>query len=58
MAGRDFVMPDDVKYVAEPVLAHRVIVNPEARLRGRTPADIVHELIESVPAPVEREPGR
>jgi MoxR-like ATPase len=54
LEGREFVMPDDVKYVAEAVLCHRTIVSSEARLRGRTSRDIVEDLVSSVPAPVER----
>jgi MoxR-like ATPase len=53
LRGRDFVGPDDVKELAAPVLAHRLILHPEARLRGRSPADIVRGLVARVPAPVE-----
>jgi MoxR-like ATPase len=53
LRGRDFVKPDDVKELAAPVLAHRLILNPEARLRGRSPAVVVRALVGSVPAPVE-----
>ena len=41
MQGRDYVMPDDVKHLAAPVLAHRLIAALEARLRGRDAASIV-----------------
>jgi MoxR-like ATPase len=51
--GRDFVRPDDVKALAEPVLAHRLILGTEAELRGEDAAAVVAELVESVPAPVE-----
>jgi MoxR-like ATPase len=51
--GRGFVLPDDVKRLAFPVLAHRVIVSAQARLRGRAAADVVTELVSSVPVPVE-----
>jgi MoxR-like ATPase len=53
LRGRDFVKPDDVKELAPPVLAHRLILHPEARLRGRAPATIVQALVARVPAPVE-----
>jgi MoxR-like ATPase len=53
LRGRDFVKPDDIKELAAPVLAHRLILHPEARLRGRTPAEIVRALTARVPAPVE-----
>ena len=51
--GRDFVLPDDVKYLAVPVLAHRLMVSLEARLRGRDAAAIVQSILDSVPVPVE-----
>ena len=53
LRGRDFVKPDDVKELAAPVLGHRLILHPEARLRGRSPADVVRGLVARVPAPVE-----
>jgi MoxR-like ATPase len=51
--GRDFVIPDDVKALAPPVLTHRLVVSPQTRLRGRRPDDIIRELVEAVPVPVE-----
>ena len=53
MQGRDFVVPDDVKYLAVPVLAHRLIASLEARLRGRDAAAIVDTILDSLPVPVE-----
>jgi MoxR-like ATPase len=50
--GRAFVSPDDVKTSAEPVLAHRLIVAPEARAAGLTGGDLVRETIEHTPVPV------
>jgi len=52
LRGRDYVVPDDVKYVAEAVLGHRLILKPQRRLQGVTPAQVVRELLESVPVPV------
>lgn len=52
--GRDFVLPDDVKYLAPYVLTHRLILSAQTRLRGRTTQDLIHEIVESVPAPVEK----
>ena len=49
--GRDYVVPDDVKQLAQPLLAHRLILNPEAQMADRTAADIVDELLASVPIP-------
>ncbi|MDF2749738.1 MAG: hypothetical protein K0T00_913 [Gaiellaceae bacterium] len=50
--GRDFVLPDDVKALAVPVLAHRVILAPEARSAGLTPAEVVQEAVDGTPVPV------
>lgn len=52
--GRGYVEPDDVKVVAPVVLSHRIILSPEARLRGRTPGRILDEIIDGVIVPVER----
>jgi len=52
IAGRDFVQPDDVKRVAGPVLTHRLILKPEARLRKVTAAAVVEDLVEDVPVPM------
>jgi MoxR-like ATPase len=51
--GRDFVIPDDVKQLAPYVLTHRLVVNPQTRLRGRSPEDVVREVVNVVPVPVE-----
>jgi len=51
-AGRTFLEPDDVKAVAVPVLAHRLIVAPEARSSGLTGEQIVQETLEKTPVPV------
>ena len=50
--GRDFLLPDDVKAVAPHVLAHRLIVGPEARAAGLSPEDLVTEAVEKTPVPV------
>ncbi|MEN6344251.1 MAG: MoxR family ATPase [Armatimonadia bacterium] len=52
--GRNFATPDDVKYMVQAVLCHRVIVAPESRLRGQGAEHIVEALIETVPAPIEK----
>lgn len=52
--GRDFVLPDDIKYLAPYVLTHRLILGAQTRLRGRTTRDIVAEIVDAVPAPVEK----
>ena len=53
LRGRDYVLPDDIKALATPVLAHRIILSPEARLRGRTVAQLLGEIVASIPVPVE-----
>jgi MoxR-like ATPase len=50
--GRDYVLPDDVKAVARPVLAHRLILAPEARSAGLTAEEVVGEAVEQTPVPV------
>jgi MoxR-like ATPase len=50
--GRDFLSPDDVKAVAEAVLAHRLIVAPEARAAGTTSLELVRDALEKTPVPV------
>ncbi|HET7768835.1 MAG TPA: MoxR family ATPase [Chloroflexota bacterium] len=47
LRGRDFVIPDDVKMLAVPTLAHRVILRPEAALRGRTADAVLHGVVEN-----------
>jgi MoxR-like ATPase len=47
--GRDHVRPDDVKYLVQVTLAHRLIVKPEAELRGRTANSILDEVLENTP---------
>ncbi len=49
--GRDHVLPDDIKDVAVPVLAHRIIVSPAARLRELTADRIVQEIVRTTPMP-------
>ncbi len=51
LAGRDYVLPDDIKRMAIPVLAHRVIVGPAARLRELTSEHILQEIVEKTPVP-------
>ena len=51
LAGRDFVLPDDIKRLAVQVLAHRVIVGPAARLRELSAEKIVEEVLENLPVP-------
>ena len=51
--GRAFVTPDDVKYLAPSVLAHRIVPSAEARLRGKSSEDLISDVSGRVPVPVE-----
>ena len=53
--GRGFAIPDDVRALALPVLAHRIIPAARVELRGRTKTDILNGIIEQIPVPVESE---
>ncbi len=55
--GRDFVLPDDVKFVAVACLAHRMRMNPESALSGETTGDVVRELLKNVEVPLASERG-
>jgi MoxR-like ATPase len=55
LRGREYVLPDDIKYLAIPVLAHRLILREEERLRGETQENILSEIIRSVPVPFPAE---
>jgi MoxR-like ATPase len=48
---RDFVTPDDVKHVAIPALRHRLLLAPEFEIEGKTPDDVLANILESVSAP-------
>lgn len=49
--GRDFVTPEDIKSIAQPVLIHRVILTPEAEMEGQQPAEVLSRLIDKVEVP-------
>ena len=51
LAGRDYVIPDDVKALAESTLAHRIIVGPNARIKDISASSIVHSILSTVPVP-------
>jgi MoxR-like ATPase len=51
MDGRDYVIPDDVKAAAPPVLRHRIIVRPEADLEGITPDQVIADVLRAVEVP-------
>ncbi|AMM21145.1 ATPase [Frondihabitans sp. PAMC 28766] len=52
--SRHYVTPDDIKLLAEPVLAHRLVLDPEAEFDGVTPSSIIGQLLIEVPPPAER----
>ena len=52
--GRDFVVPDDIREVAEPVLAHRLVLAAGAELDSTTPSEVVAEVLQRVPVPASR----
>jgi MoxR-like ATPase len=51
---RDYVIPDDVKFLAEPTLAHRLIISPAARIKNIAPKEVVQDILSSVPVPGSR----
>ncbi len=51
MDGRDYVLPDDVKNLVSPVLGHRIILNPNARMQGVSVEDVLAQVLERVPVP-------
>ncbi len=51
LRGRSFVTPDDIRYLAGPVLKHRLLLSPDAELDGATPADVLREVVASVEVP-------
>lgn len=55
LLGRDYVIPDDVKILSQPVLSHRIIPTANARLRGYSQNSIVEEILSSIPVPIEKD---
>ncbi|PNS35880.1 MoxR family ATPase [Mesotoga sp. B105.6.4] len=55
LRGRDYIIPDDVKEVAPDILSHRIMIKPEARLMRRSSREIVLDIVESVPIPMDYE---
>jgi MoxR-like ATPase len=51
LSGRDFVVPDDIHAIAVPVLAHRLVLTPEAQAGRRSPAEMIRALVQRVPVP-------
>jgi MoxR-like ATPase len=51
LRGRDYVLPDDIKYLVEPILAHRMVLQPASRLRNLSAAIILQEILQNLPVP-------
>ena len=51
MDGRDFVTPDDIQYMAYPVLNHRIILTPEREMEGYETKDVIEEIIQKIEVP-------
>ena len=51
LSGRDYILPDDVRRMALPVLSHRLILTPEARMKGYSAETILSQLIDTVAVP-------
>ena len=58
MLGRDYVIPDDIKYVAVPCLAHRMLMNPENALSGETTREVITELLSKLEVPLGQETSK
>ena len=54
LSNRDYVLPDDIRHMALPVLSHRLILTPEARMKGVSSQQVLAQLLESVPVPTGR----
>jgi MoxR-like ATPase len=57
LAGRDYVLPDDIKVLAAPALAHRLIMSPETRMRNATAPAVIAHILQEVPVPGSRVPA-
>jgi MoxR-like ATPase len=57
LAGREYVLPDDLQFLIAPVFAHRLLLTAEAHVAGRTPADIVRRAVQLVPIPAPPAPA-
>ena len=53
LAGRDYIIPEDVQHMAMPVLSHRLVLSPESRMKGVTAQSVVMKVLKSVPVPVK-----
>lgn len=51
--GRDFILPEDVQHMVHPVLSHRLVMNPEARMKGVTPDMVINNIMKNTVVPVK-----
>jgi MoxR-like ATPase len=51
MSGRDFITPEDIKWMAGPVLRHRVTLTPEKEMEGVSPDKVIQTIVNSVEVP-------
>jgi MoxR-like ATPase len=51
LRGRDYVLPDDVKFIVAPIIAHRLILSPESRLRKVTAEQVVEDVVSEIAVP-------
>jgi MoxR-like ATPase len=52
--GRDYVSPDDIQYITLPVLSHRILLSPEAQMRGVSTEDVLEGVVERIPVPMRQ----
>ena len=53
-SGRGYVVPDDIQDIALPVLAHRILLSPEAQMRGASASDVLEGVVERIPVPMRQ----
>lgn len=53
LAGRDYIIPEDVQHMALPVLSHRLVLSAESRMKGITAQSVVMKVLKSTPVPVK-----
>ena len=51
ISGRDFVTPDDIKLMAQPVLEHRLILRPEFEIEGMTVSEVIQQILQQIAVP-------
>ncbi|MBQ2461554.1 MAG: MoxR family ATPase, partial [Clostridia bacterium] len=52
LSGRDYIIPEDVQNMCLPVVAHRLVLSPEARMKGVTAEQVLHRILQNVAVPV------